>query len=78
MRNRHSEDRSRSQAGQRSQPPAHAGLTDREERSKRADAGAAPGQGDDAEVEVDEDRDAVDELPSTKTRRKHDSHKHHS
>ena len=36
--------------------------SDQEER-KRADVGAPPGQDNESDVEVDEDRDAVDEHP---------------
>ena len=59
MRDRHSEPKQKSPEPRPSQPPVSGGEQRREDRSRRADVGAAPGQ--DEDVEVDDDRDTEDE-----------------
>lgn len=63
MRHRHSETKRPSQPPHPSQPPAGGTHRDREDRSRRADVGAAPEQDDrpDLDDDRDEDREVEDE-----------------
>ena len=72
MRHRHSETKRPSQPPHPSQPPAGGTHRDREDRSRRADVGAAPQQ--DERQDLDEDRDEDREIENEDAAREKTKH----